>query len=86
MPNIRSAKKRVVVAESRRLRNAAYKSAIRTQVKKYDTVIAAADKDAAKIELAASVKALDKSVSKGIMHKNCAARKKSKLYKAYNQL
>ncbi len=81
MPNIKSAKKRVVTAEKNNERNAAAKSALRTSVKKARAAIEnnADDKEAA--VKAASIK-LDEAVSKGLIHKNAAARKKSRMAKA----
>lgn len=86
MPNIKSAKKRVVVAEVNRQRNAAQKSAIKTQIKKFDAAVAAGDKEAAAVELVNSVSAVDKGAKKGLLHKNAAARKKSALYGSFNQM
>lgn len=78
MPNIKSAKKRVLISEARNERNRAYRSAIRTSVKKADAAISegSADMDVA---VKAAVKKIDMAVSKGLMHKNTAARKKSGL-------
>ncbi len=78
MPNIKSAKKRVVLAEKRNLRNKAYKSALRTAIKKADVACEnkADDRDTA---VKAAIVKIDKAASKGIIHKNTAARKKSSL-------
>ena len=78
MPNIKSAKKRVLVTAVKADRNKAYKSALRTSIKKANTAIetSAADQDAA---VKAAVQMIDRSVSKGTLHKNTAARKKSAL-------
>ncbi len=70
MPNIKSAKKRVKVTKIKTERNKAYKSALRTAIK-----CAVAEKTDDKIKYA--LKKLDQAVSKGIMHKNTAARKKA---------
>ena len=86
MPNIKSAKKRVIVAETRRQRNMAAKSAMRTQLKKFAAVVAAANKEEAQAQLVATVKMLDKTASKGIIHKNAADRKKAQLYKHFNNM
>ena len=84
MPNIKSAKKRVLVAERNHARNVAVKSSIKTAVKK---VIAALKEDTSKVQelLSNAYKLLDKSVSKGVLHKNTAARKKSRLTKFVNK-
>lgn len=84
MPNIKSAKKRVLVNEFKAANNRATKTAMKTQLKKFDS---AAEKgtgiqDAHK----ATVVCLDKAVSKGILHKNTAARKKSAIAKRVNAL
>ena len=78
MPNIKSAKKRVLTSEARNEQNRAYRSALRTSVKKANAAIDgnAADKDVA---VKAAVKKIDMAVSKGILHKNTAARQKSNL-------
>lgn len=83
MPNIKSAKKRVIIAEKNQKKNAAAKSAIRTSVKK--ARIAVENKDeGAQDAVKSAIISVDKAVSKGLMHKNTAARKKSKLAKAMN--
>jgi len=78
MPNIKSAKKRVLVSEARNERNRAYRSALRTSIKKADAAIesGAADMDVA---VKAAVKKIDMAAGKGLIHKNNAARKKSNL-------
>lgn len=78
MPNIKSAKKRVKVNEVKALRNKALKSSLHTSVKKATIAIStgAENKDEA---LKAAIKSIDKAVSKGILHKNTAARRKSNL-------
>ena len=86
MPNIKSAKKRVLVAEIRRQRNAAAKSKMKTQLKKFDAALASGDKEAAAAELAASVSILDKTAGKGVIHKNAADRKKSRMYRDFNAM
>lgn len=84
MPNIKSAKKRVLVSEARHERNKSYRSALRTSVKKADVAISdnAQDMDAA---VKAAVKKIDMAVSKGLLHKNTAARKKSNLVVRMNK-
>lgn len=86
MPNIKSAKKRVLIAEVRRAHNMAVKSSMKTQLKKFDAAVASGDKEVAGKELLASVSILDKTASKGVIHKNAASRKKSSLYRAFNQM
>ena len=88
MANIKSAKKRILTAERNYERNVAFRSAIKTAVKKVVVLAQAKEKDQAAINtaLSAAYKLCDKAVSKGILHKNTAARKKSKLTKAVNKL
>ena len=86
MANIKSAKKRVLTAERNRLRNVAFKSSIKTAVKKVLELAKADDKDALNSAMSKAYQLCDKAVSKGILHKNTAARKKSRLTKAVNKL
>lgn len=85
MPNIKSAKKRVEIAETRRVRNAAAKSRVKTAVKKFMEALPSGDKDNAQGLLVSAIQKLDKAAGKNILHKNAAARKKSKLQKAFNK-
>lgn len=86
MPNIKSAKKRVIVAETRRQRNMAAKSAMRTQLKKFAAAVETGNKEEAQAQLVATVKLLDKTAGKGVIHKNAADRKKAQLYKHFNNM
>ena len=86
MANIKSAKKRILVAEKRAARNKSIRSKVKTSVKKVDAAIAANDKEAAKKALTAATSELAKAVSKGVYHKNYASRKVSRLSKAVNQM
>ena len=85
MPNIKSAKKRVLVSEANNQRNKAYRSALRTAVKKADAAIEAKAPDAAEVVKAAVVK-IDRAANKGILHKNTAAHKKSALVTRLNKV
>ena len=83
MPNIKSAKKRVKVIETKTLRNKAIKSELKTTLKKANTAVAeGADNKAQAVK--AAIKKVDMACSKGIIHKNKAARKKSQLAKSLN--
>ena len=84
MPNIKSQKDRVVQARKENMHNKAIKSNLKTVVKKADAAIAAgaADKEAAVV---AAVSAIDKAASKGVLHKNTAARKISRMAKRANK-
>jgi small subunit ribosomal protein S20 len=86
MPNIKSAIKRVKTNEKRRALNASQRSALRTAVKTADQAIAGTDVEVAKVALTNASKKLDKAVTKGLIHKNAAARKKSRLAKKLNAL
>ncbi len=86
MPNIKSAKKRVKIEERNKLRNTARKTALKTAVKKVFEAIKnneSADKITQAVNKAYSV--IDKAVSKGVIHKNKAARKKSRLVRHVNK-
>lgn len=83
MPNIKSAKKRVLIAEANAARNKAVNSALKTSIKKANAAIEA--NDAGKVEaVKAAVKKIDHAASHGIIHKNNAAHKKSALVKKLN--
>ena len=86
MANIKSAKKRVLIAEANRQRNVAFKSSIKTAVKKALALATEGDKDALASAISAVYKLCDKAVSKGVLHKNTAARKKSRLVLAIKKL
>ena len=81
MPNIKSAKKRVDVIEKKSAQNKAIKSALKTQIKKFNTAVEAGDKETAEKLYPETVSAIDSAASKGILHKNNAANKKAKLAK-----
>ena len=86
MPNIKSAKKRVLVIEKKTQVNKAIKSALKTQIKKFLAVVASADKEEATKVYSETVSAIDSAASKGIIHKNNAANKKAKLAKKLNAM
>ena len=84
MPNIKSAKKRVLIAEANRMRNKSLNTALKTAIKKADAAIADNTADKAEV-VKVAVKKIDQAVSKGIIHKNNAARKKSQLIVRLNK-
>ncbi len=86
MANIKSAKKRVLVAERNHLKNVAFKSSIKSALKKVLELAKAKDEDAMKAALSKAYQLCDKAVSKGILHKNTASRKKSRLTLAAKKL
>ena len=79
MPNIKSAKKRVDVNEKNRAINKAYKSELATGLKKYNSAIVAGDVETAKSLLPLTVSLIDESVTRGVIHKNKADRKKAEV-------
>ncbi|QOR69253.1 30S ribosomal protein S20 [Ruania alkalisoli] len=79
MANIKSQIKRIRTNEKARLRNKAYKSELKTQVRKVREAIASGDKESAETALRAATRKLDKAVSKGVIHKNQASNRKSAL-------
>jgi len=86
MPNIKSAKKRVLVTEKKTLQNKMFKSALKTEMKKYEAAVVAGDKELAQTTYKAAVKKIDQAVAKGILHKNNAANKKSRFTRLLNEL
>ncbi|MDI3327020.1 MAG: 30S ribosomal protein S20 [Alicyclobacillaceae bacterium] len=83
MPNIKSAAKRVRITRKRTLRNASLKSALRTAIKKFNTALQSGDLNLAEQLLREAVRRIDKSVTKGILHRNAAARRKSRLTRKF---
>ncbi len=86
MANIKSAKKRILVIETKTLRNKMIKSELKTLIKKVNAAVAAGDKNLANESLKTAVKALDQAAAKGTLHKNTAAHKVSQLTKAVNAM
>ncbi len=86
MPNLPSAKKRMRVEEKRRIRNKSIKSTVRTEVTKARAAIATDATEPATIEaVRAAISELDKAVTKGVIHRNNAARRKSRLMARLNK-
>lgn len=85
MANIKSAAKRARQAEKRRMRNRVYRSWARTAIKKARAYIQAGDFEAAEEAVRTAVRVLDKAAEKGIIHKNNAARRKSRLMRLFAQ-
>lgn len=85
MANNKSAEKRIKVAERRRVRNQIYRSATRTIVRKAERAIEAGTGELTTTSLAAALSRLDKAAGKGIIHRNAAARKKSRLMARFNK-
>ena len=84
MPNIKSAKKRVIVTQTKTLRNKMFRTQLKTDIKKYEAAVEAGDVELAQATYKAATKKIDVAASKGIIHKNAAAHKKSQFTKALN--
>ncbi|MBR3306101.1 MAG: 30S ribosomal protein S20 [Lachnospiraceae bacterium] len=86
MANIKSAKKRILVSQTRAERNKAVRSGVKTAVKKVHAAIEAGDKAAAQEALLAATSTIDKACTKGVYHKNNASRKISRLSLSVNKM
>lgn len=93
MPNIKSAIKRVQIAERNRLLNKSYSSAVKTLIKKYfaavDAHLASPSPDsmqAVQTSMSAAYSKIDKAVKRGVLHKNNGARKKARLARAWKKV
>lgn len=86
MANLKSAIKRVRTNETKRARNKALKSYMRTQIKRVNTLIEANDVENAQAAFQEAVKTIDKTVRKGALHKNAGSRFKSRLARKLNKL
>ncbi len=86
MANIKSAKKRIKVTAKKQARNRSIKSAMKTNLKKFYAVVQSGDKAEAQAMLPCMSAVIDKAASKGVLHKNAAAHKKSQLAVAVNKM
>ena len=86
MANIKSAKKRILVTETKAARNKAIRSEVKTSIKKVEAACVAKDKAAAEAALKSATSIIESACSKGVYHKNNAARKVSRLSKAVNSI
>lgn len=86
MANIKSQIKRNKTNEKARLRNQAIRSAVRTEIRKFQAAVEAGDKAAAEAQLRVASRKLDKAVTKGVFHRNTAANKKSGMATAFNKM
>ena len=86
MPNIKSAKKRVLVNQTKAARNKAAKSALKTQLKYFDAAIIEGNRSEADKRYKEAVKAVDQAAAKHLLHKNNASNKKSKMTTKLNGL
>ena len=86
MANIKSAKKRILVNETKAARNKAIKSKVKTAVKKVEAAVAAKDAETAKTALRAAIVESSKAGTKGVYHKKTVSRKISRLSKAVSSI
>ena len=86
LPNIKSAKKRVLVNKTKAMQNKAAKSALKTDIKKFEAAVAEGNRSEADSAYKVAIKAVDKAVGHGLLHRNNAARKKSALTLKLNKL
>ena len=86
MANIKSAKKRILVTETKTARNKSIKSKVKTAIKKVDAAVVAKDAVAAKEALKAAISEINKAATKGVYHKSTASRKISRLSIAVNKI
>jgi small subunit ribosomal protein S20 len=86
LANIKSAKKRVLVSQTRAARNKSIRSEVKTSIKKVEAAVASQDKAAAQEALVAAISTIESASSKGVYHKNNAARKVSRLTRLVNTL
>ena len=86
MPNIKSAKKRVIVTKTKTMQNKIFKTQLKNDIKKYQAAVAEGNAEAAQATYKAAVKKIDQAAARGIIHKNAAARKKSQFTKALNNM
>ena len=86
MANIKSAKKRILVIEKKTLRNKSIRSKVKTAIKKVEIAILDGDKAASQAALNKAISEISRAQSKGVFHKNTAARKISRLTKAVNKM
>ena len=86
LANIKSAKKRILVTQTKTDRNKAIRSKVKTSIKKVEAAVAANDKEAAQAALVEATSTIDKAATKGVYHKNNASRKVARLAKAVNSI
>ena len=86
MPNIKSAKKRVLVSEARNARNKANRSALKTAIKKFEAAAVEGNRTEADGAYKVAVKKVDQAVAKGVVHKNTAAHRKSAMTLKLNKI
>jgi small subunit ribosomal protein S20 len=85
LPNIKQQEKRMRQAAKRRMRNRSRKSEIKTYIRKFEAALQRGDREESELYLKKAVKALDKAAGDGIIHKNNAANRKSRIMRKYNR-
>jgi small subunit ribosomal protein S20 len=85
LPNIKSAEKRVRQNVKRELRNRRTKSMLKTSIRRFEESLQSGNMDEAKVTLNAAVRQIDRAATRGVVHKNTAARKKSRLSRIFSQ-
>ena len=86
MPNIKSAKKRVLVTKTKTLQNKMFRTQLKTDIKKFQAAVDAGDAALAQETYKAAVKKIDQAAARNIIHKNAAARKKCQFTKILNKM
>ncbi|MBQ7370610.1 MAG: 30S ribosomal protein S20 [Blautia sp.] len=86
LANIKSAKKRILVNQTKAARNKSIRSAVKTSIKKVEAAVAKKDKAAAEAALTEAISTISRATAKGVYHKNNCARKVSRLTKAVNSI
>ena len=86
LPNIKSAKKRVLIGKARNLRNRSRRSDMKTAIKKFETAAAEGNRADAEAAYKNAVRKVDQAAAKGVLHKNAAAHRKSAMTLKLNQI
>lgn len=86
MPNIKSSIKRDKLSKAQHMRNKAYRTGLRSDIKKFDAAVSEGDREVAVSAYKVAVKTVDQAAGKHLIHKNCAANKKSALTKKLNSI
>ena len=86
MPNIKSSSKRVLLSQKAAAKNRSSKSLIKTNMKKFDNAVDSGDREALEDAHRTAVKTIDRAATKGLIHKNKAARRKSQMARKINSL
>ena len=85
MPNTKSAEKRVRQVVARTANNRRAKSTVKTAIRRFEEALKSGDRENAQVKLTAAIRLIDKAAARGVVHKNTAARKKSRLTRQLNK-